>query len=69
MLHLASPFILNAATEEELVRPAVEGTKRVMAAALRAGTVKRVVVTSSVVSIHEGCEAAPPPPGFSLSAS
>jgi dihydroflavonol-4-reductase len=54
VLHLASPFVLNAATEEELVRPAVEGTKRVMAAALRAGTVKRVVVTSSVVSIHEG---------------
>lgn len=59
MLHLASPFVLNAATEEELVRPAVEGTKRVMAAALRAGTVKRIVVTSSVVSIHEGHEGTP----------
>ena len=37
----------------------MEGTKRVMAAALRAGTVKRVVVTSSVVSIHEGHEGTP----------
>ena len=59
VLHLASPFVLNAATEAELVRPAVEGTKRVLGAALRAGTVKRVVLTSSVVSIgagHEGTE-------------
>ena len=61
VLHLASPFVLNAATEAELVRPAVEGTKRVLGAALRAGTVKRVVLTSSVVSIgagHEGTEKA-----------
>ena len=59
VLHLASPFVLNAATEAELVRPAVEGTKRVLGAALRAGTVKRVVLTSSVVSIGDGHEGTP----------
>ena len=56
LLHLASPFVLNAATEEALVRPAVEGTKRVLGAALRSGSMKRVVLTSSVVSISEGHE-------------
>ena len=56
VLHLASPFVLNADTEAELVRPAVEGTKRVLGAALRTSTVKRVVLTSSVVSIGKGHE-------------
>ena len=59
VLHLASPFVLHAATEAELVRPAVEGTKRVLGAALRAGSVKRCVLTSSVVSIGDGHEGTP----------
>ncbi len=54
VMHLASPFILAEPKDEnELIAPAVEGTKRVLLAAKKAG-VKRVVLTSSVVSMTSG---------------
>ncbi|MEY4065953.1 MAG: hypothetical protein RIR26_2161 [Pseudomonadota bacterium] len=54
VLHVASPFVLTEPSHEnELITPAVEGTKRVLAAAKRA-KVKRVVLTSSTVSIMAG---------------
>ena len=47
VLHVASPVALAAATpESEVLKPAVEGTLRVLKAARQAG-VKRVVLTSS----------------------
>lgn len=47
VLHIASPTHANAhAGEEAMIRPAVEGTLRVLRAARKAG-VKRVVMTSS----------------------
>jgi nucleoside-diphosphate-sugar epimerase len=46
VLHVASPTHIESDKEEELVRPAVEGTLRVLKAARDAG-VKRVVMTSS----------------------
>lgn len=47
VLHVASPTHTDAnASEEEMIRPAVEGTLRVLRAARDAG-VKRVVMTSS----------------------
>merc|ERR1719464_687511 len=49
VIHTASPF-LPALPEEELVKPAVEGTMAVMKACTQ-HKVKRVVVTSSVASI------------------
>lgn len=52
VLHVASPFFLGD-DESKLVKPAVEGTKRVLGAAARAG-VKRVVLTSSCASIAYG---------------
>lgn len=53
VIHVASPFP-NAPPKEEsdLLRPAVDGTKRVLRACADAGTVKRVVLTSSIGSIH-----------------
>ena len=49
--HVASPFPMAQPKDEgELVRPAVEGTLRVLRAAKRAG-VKRFVQTSSVASV------------------
>jgi len=53
-MHIASPFP-NAAPkdENELIKPAVEGTTNVLEAALANG-VKKVIVTSSIVSIYEG---------------
>jgi len=54
VLHLASPFPLVAPKDEnELIRPAVEGTRRVLAHAARNG-VQRVVQTSSVAAVAYG---------------
>lgn len=51
VVHTASPFTLNPPKDEnELIRPAVEGTLAVVRAAHK-HKVKRVVITSSVVSI------------------
>lgn len=47
VLHIASPTHADAkASEDDMIRPAVEGTRRVLKAARDAG-VKRVVMTSS----------------------
>lgn len=52
--HTASPFVtVMPADPMELVRPAVEGTRRAVAAALAAG-IERLVVTSSVAAIVYG---------------
>jgi nucleoside-diphosphate-sugar epimerase len=53
VMHTASPFVLDGYTdaEEALVRPAVEGTRNVLEAAKRCGTVRRVVLTSSVAAV------------------
>jgi dihydroflavonol-4-reductase len=50
-LHVASPFINSEPKDEnEYIRPAVDGTMRALRAAKKAG-VKRVVLTSSMVSM------------------
>jgi len=51
VLHTASPVPVAAPTDDEaVIRPAVEGTRRVLAAAARAG-VRRAVVTSSIAAV------------------
>ncbi len=51
VVHTASPFpIVQPADADTLIGPAVEGTRRVLAAAARAG-VRRVVLTSSTVAV------------------
>lgn len=56
VLHVASPFPKELpAHEDDLVRPAVEGTRRVLHAAAAAG-VKRVVLTSSLAAVLYGRE-------------
>ncbi|TFH26984.1 MAG: aldehyde reductase [Myxococcales bacterium] len=56
VLHVASPFPLDIPKDEdELVRPAVDGTRRVLeACAGTAGGVERVVLTSSVAAVAFG---------------
>ena len=52
LVHSASPFpIVQPKNEDDLVRPAVEGTLRAIKAAHNAG-VRRVVLTSSVAAIY-----------------
>jgi len=54
VLHVASPFVVKVPKDEnELIKPAVEGTLRALKAAKKAG-VKRIVLTSSTVSMHGG---------------
>jgi nucleoside-diphosphate-sugar epimerase len=55
VLHVASPFPPDEPERaEELVRPAVEGTLRVLRACAASGTVRRVVLTSSIAAITSG---------------
>lgn len=54
VLHVASPFLLEEPKDEnELITPAVQGTRRVIAAAQLAN-VKRLVLTSSTFAIIAG---------------
>ncbi|HEX6352254.1 NAD-dependent epimerase/dehydratase family protein [Actinophytocola sp.] len=54
VMHTASPFPAGSPkSDDELVRPAVDGTLRVLRAAVDAG-VKRVVLTSSVAAVATG---------------
>lgn len=53
LIHTASPFPLaEPRTPDELIRPAVDGTKRAMAAAKAAG-IERVILTSSCAAIFK----------------
>jgi len=54
LLHTASPFpIVQPKSEDDLIRPAVDGTRRALNAAKVAG-VSRVVLTSSIAAIYGG---------------
>jgi dihydroflavonol-4-reductase len=54
VMHVASPFLLAEPKDEnELIAPAVEGTRRVIGAARRAG-VRRTVLTSSTFAMISG---------------
>jgi len=54
VMHVASPFVLAEPKDEnDLIAPAVEGTRRVVGAALRAG-VQRLVLTSSTLAMIAG---------------
>jgi dihydroflavonol-4-reductase len=51
VLHVASPFVIAEPKDEnEMIKPAVEGTLRALKAAKKAG-VKKVVLTSSTVAM------------------
>ncbi len=53
IMHVASPFTLRFKDAQlDLVDPAIKGTQNVLSAATKSGTVKKVVLTSSVAAIH-----------------
>ena len=57
VIHTASPFPVEAPKhEDDLIKPAVEGTISVIKAAQETGTVKRVVLTSSCEAVYH-CDA------------
>jgi dihydroflavonol-4-reductase len=56
VLHVASPYVMiEPKDENEYIKPAVEGTLRALEAAKKSG-VKRVVLTSSMVSMLENAD-------------
>ena len=62
VFHVASPFLLNVTDEAAIVKMAVEGTTNVLQACAGAGTVKRVVLTSSVAAVSCGLSGNPEKP-------
>ena len=55
VLHVASPFPPTPPKDEnELIKPAVDGAKRVLTASAAAGSVRRVVFTSSIAAVSSG---------------
>ena len=55
VIHVASPFpYTEPANPSDVIEPAKEGTLSVLRACAEAGTVKRVVVTSSTAAIYSG---------------
>ena len=57
VIHTASPFLMENIhdPQEQLIRPAVEGTRNVLDGVNQTGSVKRVVLTSSVAAIYGDC--------------
>jgi len=54
VLHTASPVSMEASDPQRLIRPAVQGTVGMLGSILKHGsTVKRVIITSSIVSVYE----------------
>ncbi len=54
LVHTASPFpLVQPKSEDELINPAVQGTRRALTAAHNAG-VSRIVLTSSIAAIYGG---------------
>jgi nucleoside-diphosphate-sugar epimerase len=54
VMHVASPVIIDVKDENELIRPAVEGTLSMLRAAHTTPSVKKFILTSSIASIYNG---------------
>lgn len=54
IIHTASPFKITGIRDagKELVVPAVQGVKNIFSSAVKSGTVRRIVMTSSVAAIY-----------------
>lgn len=54
IIHTASPFKLTGIRDaaKELVIPAVQGVKNIFSSAVKSGTARRIVMTSSVAAIY-----------------
>jgi len=56
VIHCASPFPSTVPKDEdEIIKPAVEGTKAVMTAAIK-NNINKIVITSSIAAVFTGCK-------------
>jgi len=54
IIHTASPYVLDVTDpQKDLVDPALKGTLNVLQACAKSGSVKKVVLTSSVVAVYD----------------
>ena len=54
IIHTASPFVLDVTDpQKDLVDPALKGTMNVLQACVKAGSVKKVVLTSSAAAVFD----------------
>ncbi|ADV66023.1 NAD-dependent epimerase/dehydratase family protein [Deinococcus maricopensis] len=59
VIHTASPYFLDRPrdVEQQLIQPALGGTRNVLAAVKRTETIKRVVLTSSIAALYnDACD-------------
>jgi len=59
VIHAASPYLFEKPKnpERDLIKPAIEGTKNILRSVDRTASVRRVVITSSVVSLYnDACD-------------
>lgn len=65
VVHTASPFVTGEVERprEALIEPALRGTENVLGAATRSASVRRVVLTSSVVAVHGDADEVKRAPG------
>ena len=54
VVHAASPVMLSAQDpDRDIIAPAIQGTRTVLEAVVKAGTVRRVVQTSSIAAVYD----------------
>ena len=53
MIHVASPFIMDGVKDEEIIPPAVDGTKALLEGCKEYG-VKKCIITSSMITVQSG---------------
>jgi dihydroflavonol-4-reductase len=52
--HIASPFNLTSTNpQKEIIEPAIQGTLSILNACLKSKSIKRVILTSSIVALNE----------------
>ncbi len=55
IIHIASPIAKETEDyERDVIQPAVKGTTNILKSALKAPTVKRIVITSSILAVIPG---------------
>lgn len=61
VFHTASPFFMNNPTEENLTKPAIDGTLNVLNSMRKVPTIKKLILTSSTAAVYANIGGIKPP--------